>query len=148
MMFRLLQYINAYIKKETEMNKIKKMYIGGELVAGNQKFDVVNPANDEVTGTIAWAGAEDATNALLAAEQAFKSWSTTSIETRITWMHKLRDAIAAKEEHLCECIHLEMGKSWASAQEDFSMLIDSLNFYADSIRNFQPTTLDNRNNFV
>ncbi|TBR41101.1 aldehyde dehydrogenase family protein [Marinomonas agarivorans] len=119
------------------MNTIKKMYIDGQLVTSSEIFDVINPANAEVAGTIAWGNKDDAERALISAQEAFKSWSRLPVEERAQWMRKLREAIAKKKEYLCECIHIEMGKSWASAQEDFSMLLDSLDFYANCIHNFK-----------
>lgn len=123
---------------------MKKLYIGGELRSSKSSFSVINPANNEVVGQIAWADASDAHSALRAANDAFPHWSTMPIEERISWMHKLRDALIKKEEYLSECIHLEMGKAWHSAKEDFSMLIDSLNFYSEAIYQYQPKHFDDK----
>ncbi|WDR05216.1 aldehyde dehydrogenase family protein [Devosia rhodophyticola] len=122
----------------------KKMYIGGQLLAGSTNFDVVSPATDEVVGSIAWASAGDAEAALTAADAAFESWASLSITERTGWMGKLREAVIANEEHLRECIHLEMGKPWASTQEDFDSLVNSLNFYAEEISRFRPEALVDR----
>jgi succinate-semialdehyde dehydrogenase/glutarate-semialdehyde dehydrogenase len=119
----------------------KKMYIGGKLVDGKSEFDVVNPATDKVVGRVAWAGAEHAEAALKAADEAFESWSRTPLAERIGWMLKLRDEVIKEEEHLRECIHLEMGKSWFGTQEDFENLRDALQFYAEEMPRFRPEVL-------
>ncbi|WP_136659742.1 aldehyde dehydrogenase family protein [Nitratireductor sp. XY-223] len=122
----------------------KKMYIGGELVDSRTPFDVVSPATEETVGQVAWATAADAEAALAAADSAFADWSATSISERARWMHMLRDAVIASEEHLRECVHLEMGKNWAGTQEDFDSLVNSLQFYAEEISRLRPEALVDR----
>ncbi|MCZ2720396.1 aldehyde dehydrogenase family protein [Marinomonas sp. 15G1-11] len=123
---------------------MKKLYIGGELRTSKNSFKVINPANDEVVGEIAWGDESDACSALKSADEALPYWSSMPVEERVAWMHKLRDALINKEEYLIECIHLEMGKAWHSAKEDFSMLLDSLNFYSEAIYQYQPKHFDDK----
>jgi len=122
----------------------KQLYVGGETVAGASTFKVINPATEDLVGTVAIAGASEAETALKAAEAAFPTWAATSIAERAEWMHKLRDAVIANEQHLRECIHLEMGKNWAGTQEDFDALVNSLNFYAQEISRMRPEALVDR----
>jgi succinate-semialdehyde dehydrogenase/glutarate-semialdehyde dehydrogenase len=126
------------------MSFSKKMYIAGELVDGTGTIDVFNPANDEKVATVPSAGIADADRALKAANDALPSWSRTSIAERQQWMSKLRDAVIENEEHLRDCIHHEMGKPWASTQEDFDSLKNSLAFYAEEIARVQDTILPDR----
>ena len=125
------------------MSEVMKMYIGGQLVDGKQgkTFDVINPATEQPVGTIAWADASDAQAALAAADEAFASWSTTSISERVRWMGKLRDAVIDNQDRLRELIQLEMGKNWAGTEEDYESLRDSLHFYAEEITRFRPEAL-------
>ncbi len=125
------------------MTDTMKMYIGGELVDGKLKktFDVINPGTEQAVGTIAWADASDAKAALAAADEAFTSWSTTSIAERVKWMGKLRDAVIDDQDRLRELITLEMGKNWAGTEEDYESLRDSLHFYAEEITRFRPEAL-------
>ena len=126
------------------MSFSKKMYIGGKLVDGQETADVINPATDEVVGTVAAAGAADVDKALQAAQAAFPSWSQTSIAERTAWMHKLREAVIENEEHLRDCIHQEMGKPWGGTQEDFDSLKNSLHFYAEEIARIRDEILVDR----
>ena len=125
---------------------LKKLYIGGKFHDGATTTDVVNPATLEVVGKIAAAGVNEAELALLAAQKAFPSWSKTSIPERVEWMYRLRDVVIANEIHLRDCLHLEMGKPWSSTQEDYQMLVDSLNFYADAMLNLKVEELKDRLN--
>lgn len=126
------------------MNFNKKMYIGGELVDGEETMEIVNPATEKVVGTIASAGFKDAEKALSAAKAAFPIWSKTSIAERQGWMRKLRDAVIESEEHLRDCIHQEMGKPWGGTQEDFDSLKNSLSFYAEEIARVRDESLADR----
>ncbi len=122
----------------------KKIYVGGELLEGSSNFQVVNPATDKPVAEIAWADARMASRALEAADAAFDSWAGASISERTGWMAKLREAVLDNEEHLRQCIHLEMGKTWVSTAEDLESLASSLHFYAEEISRMRPETLVDR----
>ncbi|MBT8152343.1 NAD-dependent succinate-semialdehyde dehydrogenase [Epibacterium ulvae] len=122
----------------------KQMYIAGELTGGMASIDVFNPATEELVATVPTAGIADADRALEAARAAFPTWAQTSISERQEWMRKLRDAVIENEEHLRDCIHYELGKPWASTQEDFDSLKNSLAFYAEEIARFQDMGLPDR----
>lgn len=119
----------------------RPLYIDGQLIRGDEVVKVTNPATGELAGAIVSATAEQVRQALAAAESAFPAWSTASGDERASWMERLRDAIAARQEWLTELIHCEMGKPWSSAQEDFSMLLDSLEFYAAEARALSESTI-------
>lgn len=117
------------------MNLEKSQYIGGKLVKGPVLHEVFNPATGLKVGVIHAATAAEANVALNEAQKSFASWSTTSVSERIEWMMKLKHAIIKNEQELRYCVHVEMGKSWSSTQGDYQMLIDSLDYYADLIKN-------------
>lgn len=110
-----------------------RMYIAGALTHGDERIDVINPATQEHVATVAAAGIAEADRALAAARDAFPSWSGTSVAERQDWMRKLRAAVIAREDHLRDCIHYEMGKPWAATQEDVDSLKNSLEYYAQEI---------------
>lgn len=126
------------------MTYSKRLYLGGELVDGQGRIEVVNPANDRRIGTVAAAGLDDVKRALQAAQAAFPSWSRTSIAERQDWMRRLREEVIANEEHLRDCIHQEMGKPWGGTQEDLDSLKNSLHFYAEEIARFHDVALADR----
>lgn len=121
-----------------------KMYLNGELIDGQGELKVYNPANEELVASVAAAGIDDVDKALIAAKEAFPYWSNTSIGERQTWMRKLREEVIANEEYLRDCIHHELGKSWASTQEDFDSLKNSLEFYSEEIARFHDTGILDR----
>ena len=125
-------------------NHDKPMYVGGRLLKGDDRFEVICPATEKAAGSVAWASAADATAALKAAEDAFAEWSGLPIAERARWMGKLREAVLDNEEHLRECVHREMGKNWEGTQEDFDSLVNSLAFYAEEISRIRPEELVDR----
>ncbi len=131
-------------KRSSEMPYSKKMYIGGDLVDGESTTAVTNPATGQRVGTVAAAGPSDVDKALKAAQAALPSWSQTPIAQRQEWMRKLRDAVIENEEHLRDCIHHEMGKSWGGTQEDFDSLKNSLRYYAEEIARVRDEVLVDR----
>lgn len=119
----------------------RQLYIGGKLLPGQSSHDVINPATEEAVGTVAVAGLEEVDIALKAAQEAFPVWSKTSISERVDWMQVLRDEVIANEQQLRECVHLEMGKSWSGTQDDYDLLINSLEYYAKEIARLSPESL-------
>lgn len=122
----------------------KNLYINGRTGTSADYITVVNPATEEPVGRVARASREDAIAALEAAKSAFPIWSSTPAAERAAWMLKLRDAVVENEEHLRDCIHLEMGKPWGATLDDYQMLVDSLEYYAGLIGDYVPEPLEDK----
>jgi succinate-semialdehyde dehydrogenase/glutarate-semialdehyde dehydrogenase len=115
----------------------KRLYIGGELrdsISGAKK-DVICPATEEVVGTLAWAGKEDAELALVEAQKGFKYWSKLSLKERTVWMMKLREEVLKNDDLLRKAVVMEMGKTYEGAWEDIESIVNALEFYPGAMRN-------------
>lgn len=121
-----------------------QLYIDGQLLASDAKLAVINPATEQPVTSVSTATLEDAELALQAAKKAFPVWANTSIASRQSWMLKLRDAVIANEDHLRDCVHVELGKPWAQTEEDFLSLINSLAFYAEEISRLHNYSINDR----
>lgn len=109
-----------------------QQYINGKLVEGQGRVvDVINPANEEVVATIHSASPAQAEEALIAARDAFKTWSKTSLAERRVWVKKLGDAIAEHKEELLDLLVLETGKPYNQTPADYNMLTDSLTYFME-----------------
>lgn len=116
-----------------------QMYINGVFQPGKgAPMAVKNPATNEVIATLNAASEEQAEEALQAAAAAFKSWSHTSIDERVSWMHKLRDACLAHKEELVDIIAAE-GKSYAEANGQLNTFVGYINFYAEEVKRVYDT---------
>ena len=84
--------------------------IGGELITGaGDRIEVVNPATDEVIGSVPAGTAADVDAAVGAATQAFEGWSGTSVELRAEIVGRVAAGIAAHRDELAATITAEMG---------------------------------------
>lgn len=93
-----------------------RMLIGGQLVSGSATLDVVNPANEEVVGSVPDATSADLDNAIGAARAAFPGWAGTPIEERKAKLAALGQAIMANADPLMRLLTKEQGKPHAEAQ--------------------------------
>ena len=76
-----------------------KQYINGELVDGKGRdISVINPATGETFETFSRATAAQAVEALEAAQNAFQTWSKTSLDERVNWLRTYTDAILKEKE--------------------------------------------------
>lgn len=93
-----------------ELNS-EKLYIDGQFVdaSSGELIDVENPATEEIIAKIPSASKEDIDKACNAAYEAFKTYSKTSLDERITYMEKLKDWIVNHQDDFDEIILLELG---------------------------------------
>lgn len=126
----------------------KKLYIGGSLrdAASNRKQAVICPGTEETIAEIAWATNEDTQKALESAAEGFIYWKGLSLKDRTAWMDRLRDAIAAEENLLRECVMYEMGKSWEATEEDFQTVMNALQWYPEEMKRMRDEMIPDEEN--
>ena len=118
-----------------------KQYINGQLVDGlGAAIPVTDPATGEVFDSFPGATADQARQALEAAQRAFESWSWTPLDQRVDWLRKYTQAILAEKEYIVDLLSRETGKPYAEACFDFDWGISSLTFFAEEIRRITGTT--------
>ncbi len=119
-----------------------RQYINGTCVDGEGiPFDVVNPATEEVIATVNAANEAQTIKALEAAQLAFKTWSKTSLNERIGWVVKLREALRAEKDTLTDLAAREVGKSYPEAAAECNMLFNVLDFYCEEVKRVYGTTI-------
>ncbi len=126
----------------------RKLYIGGSLCDAetNRRQPVICPATEETVAEIAWASGGDTQRALESAAKGFAYWSRLSLKDRTMWMHRLREAIAAKETLLRECVMYETGKPWQATEEDFETVINSLQWYPEEMKRMRDEIVPDEEN--
>jgi aldehyde dehydrogenase (NAD+) len=84
--------------------------IGGEVVdESGERIDVVNPATEEVIGSVPAGDAAAVDSAVAAAIRAFASWSATPVAERTAIVRRISAGVAARREELAATITAEMG---------------------------------------
>jgi len=94
------------------MKTYEQFYINGEWVdpaEGLNTCDVLNPANEEVIGKIAMGSAADVDKAVIAAKDAFDTYSQTSVEERLALLGKIIEVYQSRYDEIAETISSEMG---------------------------------------
>lgn len=92
------------------------LYIGGSWRKTADTLPIINPANEEVIGTVAVAGPQDLEDALAAAADGFRVWSRTSPWERCEIIMKAAALMRQRIEEIARSITLENGKSLTEAR--------------------------------
>src|SRR3546814_18471181 len=74
------------------------MLIGGRLDGGSARFDVLNPATEQVIGSAPDASKDDPDRAIAAARAAFPGWAATPLAERNAAPLALGQAVMAEED--------------------------------------------------
>ncbi len=88
-----------------------KLYIGGQWLPaqGQNHIEVVNPADEQVLGTIPAGTPEDVEAAVRAARRAFPDWAATSVAERKVLLERLAQGMTERAEELAQTITDEVG---------------------------------------
>ena len=87
-------------------------YVDGAWVkplAGSHVLDVINPANETVSGRVAMGGADDAIRAIEAAARAFPAWAGTPLSRRIELLEAVTALFERRLDEFADAVTEEMG---------------------------------------
>ncbi|MFD6314837.1 aldehyde dehydrogenase family protein [Streptomyces nigra] len=87
------------------------MYIDGAWrpAAGQDVIEVVNPADEQVIGTVPAGTAADVDTAVRAARAALPGWAATPPAERAARLTALRDVLDARRDEIAETVTAELG---------------------------------------
>ncbi|WP_285886315.1 aldehyde dehydrogenase [Cytobacillus firmus] len=112
-------------------------FINGQFVESkNQRtFENINPATEEVLGTVSEGGKEDVDYAVAAARRALKGpWKNTTLQERSKILRRIGDLILERQEELAHLESLDTGKPFGLANSiDIPRAAYNFHFYADYI---------------
>ena len=93
------------------MRECLKFYIDGQWVdpAELKTANAVNPATEQVSGTIALGSTADVDKAVKAARKAFAGWSRTTREERLKVLSRILEEYQKRSGDLAAAITEEMG---------------------------------------
>jgi acyl-CoA reductase-like NAD-dependent aldehyde dehydrogenase len=121
--------------------KIYSSLINGKLVATDRIHAVINPATGEPCGNIALADATMAKAALIAAENASKTYSKLSINQRAALIGQLKKLLLEHQTPIVELLIAETGKTTGIAEYDFNMLVDCLDYFIEEVKRKNETII-------
>jgi len=107
------------------------LVIGGHRVRTAEKIHSLNPTKpSQIVGIHQKAGKEQVEPAMQAALGAFRSWSRTSWEDRISLLLRVGELLRERKFELMAWLIFEVSKNWAEADADIAETIDFCEFYA------------------
>ncbi|MCE0506626.1 NAD-dependent succinate-semialdehyde dehydrogenase [Roseivivax sp. GX 12232] len=109
------------------------LYINGSWVPGAAKdrFDVINPATEEVLASVASAEIADADAALDAAEAAMTDWAARTPRQRSEVLRRAWELMTARLEEFARYITLENGKARADAMGEATYAAEFFRWFAE-----------------
>ncbi|WEX90955.1 aldehyde dehydrogenase family protein [Sinorhizobium garamanticum] len=111
-----------------------ELYIDGKWMAAANggKFEVINPATEEVIHKIAAATAEDVDVAVKAARRAFDKdgWPKLSGAQRAKYLRAIAEGIRARQAEIARLEVLDNGKPFPEAEWDIADAAGCFEFYA------------------
>ena len=116
-----------------------EFYIGGKWTpgAGQETFDIVSPASEEVVGRIPVAVEEDIDRAVAAAREAFEGpWSTVTGAERADFLAAAAAEFRRRQPDLVAAQVAEMGIPVAASTGQCSALPPVLEYYAELARTY------------
>src|SRR5690606_33965556 len=95
-----------------------RLFIGGKWVdgRGGGRIAVHDPSTGEAIAEVADANAEDALDAVTAANEALPGWAATAPRERGEILRKCFEMMIARRDMLAELISLENGKTLSDAR--------------------------------
>jgi len=97
-------------------------------------IDVINPATEEVIGTVAHASKADLEEAVAAADRGFKIWRDMPAYERSKLMRKAADLIRERADSIAKILTMEQGKVFAEARIETMTAADVIEWFAEEGR--------------
>jgi len=116
-----------------------KLYINGKWTdASTGDVDkILNPANEELVGTVQSASEDDAIKALKAAEKAQKSWKLLPARTRADHLRAFTSEIRKNKDKLAKLITTEQGKLLKVAQFEVEVTCSFIEYACEWARHIE-----------
>jgi succinate-semialdehyde dehydrogenase / glutarate-semialdehyde dehydrogenase len=114
------------------------LWIGGKWrkASDGQRFDVIDPATENVITSVASATIDDAKAAVDAAADAFEGWAARKPRERGEILRKAFDLIMRDAERLAKLITLENGKALPDSRGEVAYSAEFFRWYAEeAVRN-------------
>lgn len=110
-----------------------QQFIDGQWcdAAGGGRWDVIDPATEEVVANVPFGGAEDAHRAIAAAHRAWPAWRALTPYERGAMLVRAADLIRGRAGELAQLTVREAGKPIAEATREWQIAGDFFEWYAE-----------------
>ena len=123
------------------------MYIGGKWKGSSSKeeMQVVNPATEDVIGTVPRGTRDDAKEALEAAQRAQPGWENLSPLQRSAYLFKIAELVKRDRERLARVLTAEEGKPLFESRLEVDGAAENFRYYAEFARRIEGDVLPSDN---
>jgi succinate-semialdehyde dehydrogenase/glutarate-semialdehyde dehydrogenase len=112
-----------------------QLFIDGAWRDGsNGRLSIVNPATDQIIGTVANAGRDDLEAALTTAASGFDIWRQVSAFDRAKLLHKAAQLLRDRVEKIATIMTIEQGKPIAESRAETLGAADIIDWFAEEAR--------------
>jgi len=110
---------------------VEKMYINGQFVdaASKKTLPVVNPATEEIIGSVPMGGSEDTRQAIDAAYTALPKWARVPVRDRCEIVRKWGELMMQNQADLAKILTTEQGKAFEEAKGEIAYAAGFLDFF-------------------
>lgn len=124
-----------------------RQWIGGEWrdAANGGKWDVLNPATEEIVRTVPFGDAEDCRAAIDAAAGAFSSWSQKTAYERAGFLKRAADLMRERSADLAHTTVSESGKPLVQAKGEWGVAADLFEWFAEEAKRAYGRWVPSRN---
>lgn len=113
-----------------------KMYINGKWTdsLGSKTFEVYNPANNQLLGSLPDANLEDLNLAVESANTAFKQWKSYTAATRSNILRKLFELTVQYKSELSDIITYENGKPLLDSNAEINASAKAYEWFSEEAK--------------
>jgi acyl-CoA reductase-like NAD-dependent aldehyde dehydrogenase len=108
-----------------------RLLIGGQLVDGASRFDVINPATETVLASCPKADEAQLEAAVRAARDAFPAWAATTQDARAALVQAIADRLLSRAEAFAHLLTAEQGKPLDQAHAEVMGTVFTLKAFAE-----------------
>ncbi|SOC54096.1 succinate-semialdehyde dehydrogenase / glutarate-semialdehyde dehydrogenase [Chromohalobacter canadensis] len=120
---------------------IDRAYIGGEWRDSERRFAVTDPATGECLAQVPDLGADEAHDAIAAAEAAWPQWRRRPAKERASLLRAWFDRVMTHREALAQLMTLEQGKPLAESRGEVAYGASFIEYYAEEAKRIAGETL-------
>ncbi|EIJ40724.1 NAD-dependent aldehyde dehydrogenase [Galbibacter orientalis DSM 19592] len=116
-----------------------QLFINGEwrTSTSGETIDIICPSTGEVVGKVQNGTAEEALEALEAADKAQKEWRKLPARTRAEYLYKLAEEIKANAEYLAKLLVKEQGKLLKVAKGEVAVTASFIEYACEGARRIE-----------
>ncbi|WP_280539132.1 NAD-dependent succinate-semialdehyde dehydrogenase [Chromohalobacter sp. 11-W] len=120
---------------------IDRAYIGGEWRDSERRFAVTDPATGECLAQVPDLGADEAHDAIAAAEAAWPQWRRRPAKERASLLRAWFELVMAHREALAQLMTLEQGKPLTESRGEVAYGASFIEYYAEEAKRIAGETL-------